>query len=188
MRGFTPGPNNTLCATLAANFGLKPALCFVLSVALGWGAPLFVCASGLGALVVALPPLRWAITACGVAYFWIAWRLWRTRQMAQADASHLNLTFWQDAMLQFLNIKAWMLALTIVASWLAGRPEQWRRFAAVLPLLLGFALASKLSYAFIGSPLCQWLADTVHGGRRLRWFNRAMAMILLATATWMTTI
>ena len=25
-------------------------------------------------------------------------------------------------MLQFLNIKAWMLALTLVAGWIAGRP------------------------------------------------------------------
>lgn len=186
---FTPGPNNTLSAALAANFGLKRALRFVLSVALGWGALLFVCASGLGALVVSLPPLRWAITACGVAYlFWMAWKLWHTCQMAQADTSHLNLTFWQGAMLQFLNIKAWMLALTVVAGWLAGRADQWQRFAVVLPLLLGFALASNLSYAFIGSLLRQWLADAAHGGRRLRWFNRGMAMILVVTATWMATI
>jgi threonine/homoserine/homoserine lactone efflux protein len=186
---FTPGPNNTLSAALAANFGLKRALRFVLSVALGWGALLFVCASGLGALVVKLPPLRWAITACGISYLlWMAWKLWHTQQLAQTDTNHLDVTFWQGAMLQFLNIKAWMLALTVVAGWLAGRADQWQRFAVVLPLLLGFALASNLSYAFIGSLLRQWLADAAHGGRRLRWFNRGMALILVATATWMATI
>lgn len=186
---FTPGPNTTLSTALAANFGLRHALRFVLAVPIGWGLLLALCASGVGALVVSLPPLRWAITTCGIAYLlWMAWKLWHTRQMAQADTSHLNLTFWQGAMLQFLNIKAWMLALTVVAGWLAGRADQWQRFAVVLPLLLGFALASNLSYAFIGSLLRQWLADAAHGGRRLRWFNRGMAMILVVTATWMATI
>ena len=57
----------------------------------------------------------------------------------------------------------------------------------ILPLLLGFALASNLSYAWMGSLLRVWLADTAHGGRRLRWFNRSMAGALVVTAAWMTT-
>ena len=56
------------------------------------------------------------------------------------------------------------------------------------PLLLGFALASNLSYALVGTLLRQWLADPEHGGRRLRWFNRCMALVLLVTAAWMATI
>ena len=34
---FTPGPNTTLSAALAANFGFRRALRFVLAVAVGWG-------------------------------------------------------------------------------------------------------------------------------------------------------
>ncbi len=34
---FTPGPNTTLSTALAANFGFKRALRFVLSVPVGWG-------------------------------------------------------------------------------------------------------------------------------------------------------
>jgi threonine/homoserine/homoserine lactone efflux protein len=186
---FTPGPNTTLSTALAANFGLKRALRFVLAVPVGWGMLLYLCASGVGALVVSLPPLRWAVTASGVAYLlWMAWKLWHAHQLAQADTSHLDVTFWQGVMLQFLNIKAWMLALTVVGGWLAGRADQWQRFAVVLPLLLGFALASNLSYALVGTLLRQWLADAAHGGRRLRWFNRSMAGVLVATAAWMATL
>jgi len=32
-------------------------------------------------------------------------------------------------MLEFLNIKAWLLALTVVAGRLAGRADIWPRFA-----------------------------------------------------------
>lgn len=185
---FTPGPNTTLSTALAANFGFRHALRFVVAVPVGWGLLLSLCASGIGALVVGVPSLRWGVTACGVAYLlWLARKLWYADQLAQADTSHLNITFSQGVMLQFLNIKAWMLALTVVGGWLVGRDDPWQRFAVILPLLLGFALASNLSYAWMGSLLRQWLADAAHGGRRLRWFNRSMAGVLVVTAAWMAT-
>jgi len=186
---FTPGPNTTLSTALAANFGLRRALNFVLAVPVGWGLLLSLCASGVGALVVSMPPLRLGVKGAGVAYLiWLAWKLWQSHKLAQANASQLNVTFWQGVMLQFLNIKAWMLALTVVAGWLAGRADLWARFAIVLPLLLAFALASNLSYALMGTLLRQWLADPEHGGRRLRWFNRCMAAVLVATAWWMAAV
>ncbi len=186
---FTPGPNTTLSTALAANFGLKRALRFVLAVPVGWGVLLSLCASGIGALVVSLPVLRLAVTASGVAYLlWLAYQLWHAHALTQASNNQLNVTFRQGVMLQFLNIKAWMLALTVVAGWLAGRADMAQRFVLVLPLLLAFALASNLSYALVGTLLRQWLADPEHGGRRLRWFNRCMAVVLVATAAWMATI
>lgn len=186
---FTPGPNTTLSTALAANFGLQRALGFVVAVPVGWGLLLSLCASGVGALVVSLPPLRLGVKSCGVGYLlWLAFKLWHAHRLAQADSKQLSVTFWQGVMLQFLNIKAWLLALTVVAGWLAGRADIWPRFAIVLPLLLGFALASNLSYALVGTLLRQRLADPEHGGRRLRWFNRIMAAVLVATAIWMATV
>ena len=185
---FTPGPNTTLSTALAANFGFKRSLRFVLAVPVGWGLLLSLCAGGVGAMVVALPPLRIGIQAIGVAYLvWLAFKLARSTQLAQADASQLQVTFWQGVMLQFLNIKAWMLALTIVAGWLAGHTDATARFAVILPLMLAFGLVSNLAYALIGSLLRQWLCGPDHSGLRLRWFNRFMAVVLVLTAVWMST-
>jgi len=185
---FTPGPNTTLSTALAANLGLRRALRFVVSVPVGWGLLFSLCAGGVGAMVMALPVLRLAVQALGVAYLlWLAFKLFKTNTLAQADAAQLNVTFWQGVMLQFLNIKAWMLALTVVAGWLAGRADLLSRFAVILPLMLLFGLCSNLTYALVGSLLRQWLADPEHAGRRLRWFNRSMAAVLVATAGWMST-
>ena len=63
---FSPGPNTTLSTALAANRGLPAALHFVLAVPVGWSLLLLLCAAGLGAVVMALPPLRWAIKAVGI--------------------------------------------------------------------------------------------------------------------------
>ena len=185
---FTPGPNTTLSTALAANLGLRQALRFVLSVPVGWGLLFSLCAAGVGALVLAVPMLRLGVQATGVGYLlWLALKLWRANTLTQVDAGRLQVTFWQGVLLQFLNIKAWMLALTVVAGWLAGRDDALTRFAVVLPVLLAFGLSSNLTYALIGSLLRRWLADAEHGGRRLRWFNRSMALVLVVTAVWMAT-
>jgi threonine/homoserine/homoserine lactone efflux protein len=185
VASFTPGPNTTLSTALAANLGLKRALRFVCAVPVGWGLLFSLCAGGLGALVVAVPPLRAGIQFFGVAYLlWLAAKLAQSSQLAQADSAKLNVTFFQGVMLQFLNIKAWMLALTVVAGWLAGRPDAGVRFAVILPLMVLFGFVSNLAYALVGSLLRTWLAQ----GKRLIWFNRAMAAVLVVTAAWMATI
>ncbi len=182
---FTPGPNTTLSTALAANFGLRRSLRFVFSVPVGWGLLFSLCAVGVGSLVVAIPALRMGIQFMGVGYLlWLAFKLAQSSQLGQADASQLNVSFFQGVMMQFLNIKAWMLALTVVAGWLAGRPDVLARFAITLPVMLVFGLASNLAYALVGSLLREWLAQ----GGRLLWFNRGMAAILVVTAGWMATL
>ena len=183
---FTPGPTTTLATALAANHGFRRALPFVCAVPLGWGALLTLCSLGLGALVLALPLLGWTIKLAGVAYLlWLAARLARSRQLGEADIARLNVTFWQGAALQFVNIKAWMLALAIVGGWIAGREEALLRFAQVLPLMLAYAFVSNLAYALAGSLLREWLRGPDASGQRLAVFNRAMAAVLALTAGWM---
>jgi threonine/homoserine/homoserine lactone efflux protein len=80
---------------------------------------------GLGALITGVPALRWGVKLLGVAYMlWLAWKLAGAGQMSQVDASRLNVTFWQGVGLQFLNIKAWMLALTLTAGWVVNAGGQ----------------------------------------------------------------
>jgi threonine/homoserine/homoserine lactone efflux protein len=183
---FSPGPNTTLSTALAANHGLRRAMPFVCAVPVGWGVLLSLCALGLGALLLAIPLLGLAIKLIGVVYLlWLASKIARSRQLSEADAERMNVGFWQGAALQFVNIKAWMLALAIVSGWIAGRSDPGLRFAVVLPVMLAYAFASNLLYALAGSLLREWLSGPAGSGRRLVWFNRAMASVLVATAIWM---
>jgi len=148
---FTPGPNTTLSAALAANFGLRRAVGFIVAVPTGWTLMMLASGLGLGALVLALPALRLVLKTLGIAY--LAWMAWK---------------------------------LALAAGWVtsaggqpAGNPAE--RLAIVCGVMLVFALTSNLSYALVGSLLREWLST----GRRLLWFNRVMAALLLATAAWM---
>ena len=183
---FSPGPNTTLSTALAANYGLRRALPFVCSVPAGWGALLSLCAFGLGGLVLAVPLLGLVVKVVGVGYLlWLAFKLAQRRTSNPTAVGRANVTFWQGAALQFVNIKAWMLALAIVSGWIAGRADPGLRFAVVLPVMLAYAFVSNLTYALVGALLRDWLAGPEGSGRRLLVFNRLMALVLVATAVWM---
>jgi threonine/homoserine/homoserine lactone efflux protein len=184
---FTPGPNTALSTALAANFGLARTMRFIVAVPAGWTLLMLACGLGLGALVLAAPGLRWAVKGLGVAYLvWLAWKLARVQRLTEAAAPRLQVGFWQGVGLQFVNIKAWMLALALAGGWVtsaAGVPatNPLERLAIVCAVMAVFAFTSNFTYALMGSLLRRWLAH----GARLLWFNRAMALVLLATAAWL---
>ncbi len=101
--------------------------------------------------------------------------------MTATDGSRLSVTFWQGVALQFVNIKAWLNALVISATWVAVDGELAVRLLQVAPIMMAYGFASNFSYALVGSLLRAWLAQ----GRRLLHFNRLMALVLAATALWM---
>ncbi len=179
---FSPGPNTTLSTALAANGGLPHAMRFIVAVPAGWCLLLALSFAGLGTLVAQATALRGAIKGLGIGYLlWLAWVLSRSSALERADSSRLSVGFRQGVALQFLNIKAWLLALTLVAGWVAGRPDALHRFAIVVPVMLVYAFTSNLAYALMGTLLRGWLVQ----GQRLLWFNRAMAAVLVLTALWM---
>jgi threonine/homoserine/homoserine lactone efflux protein len=187
LMSFTPGPNTAMSTALGANHGLRRTLHFIVAVPTGWTLMMLACGLGLGALVLAVPALNFMVRTVGIGYLlWMAWALAGARTLAQADGARLNVTFWQGVGMQFVNIKAWMLALALAAGWVtsaAGHPSSnpLQRLAIVCAVMALFALASNLTYALIGSLLRQWLAS----GTRLLRFNRVMALLLVGTAVWM---
>ena len=184
---FSPGPNTTLATALAANHGLRRALRFCLAVPTGWTLLMLSCGLGLGALIMGVPVLRWGVKLMGVGYMlWLAWKLSGAAQLGQVDARRLDVSFLAGVGMQFLNIKAWMLALTLTAGWVvnaAGQPSPnpGERLAIICAVMVAFAFTSNFTYALVGSLLRRFLAH----GRRLLWFNRMMALVLVVTAAWM---
>jgi threonine/homoserine/homoserine lactone efflux protein len=186
---FSPGPNTTLSTALAANLGLRKALVFCFAVPAGWVLLMLCCGLGLSTIVMSVPELRWGVKAFGVAYMlWLAWKLASASTLTHIAASRLNVTFLQGVGLQFLNIKAWMLALTLTAGWVVnagGKPSSnaGERLVMVCILMSVLIFSSTFTYALAGSLLRKWLSH----GDRLLWFNRVMATLLVATAVWMLT-
>ena len=182
---FTPGPNTTLSAAMGAQGGMRHALPFVCAVPVGWGLLLTLSTLGVGAIIMQTTHAKLVIAVLGAGYLvWLAKRLLgvkpapATSQALPQDTVRVG--FLAGIGLQFVNIKAWMLALSIVAGWLTGQQQLLARFATVLPVMMAYAFFSNLLYAWIGAALRIWLQK----GQRLRWFNGFMACNLLLTAAW----
>jgi threonine/homoserine/homoserine lactone efflux protein len=182
---FTPGPNTALSATIAANHGLRRALPFVCAVPAGWGVLLILNAAGLGVMVLGFPALRWGLLATGVLYLlWLAYKLASTQRLSEAAQGPV-VGFKQGVILQFINIKAWFLALSVVSGWVIGHDDTLARLLETLPIFMFFGLTSNLTYAWIGASLRHWLRGPNDTAQRLQWFNRCMALALLGTVAWM---
>lgn len=180
---FTPGPNTTVSTVIGAQRGWRAALPFILGVTGGWSLLLVACVFGLGALLQAWPAAQRVLTGLGVLMMlWLAWRLAGVRQLqALSDPPAAELPGLATGLaMQAVNIKAWLLGMTLSATWITVQSPWGWRLAAVLPVMAAFAFTSNLSYALIGAGLRRWLSQ----GVRLVVFNRTMAGVLAATALW----
>ncbi|WP_042886674.1 LysE family translocator [Cupriavidus necator] len=177
---FTPGPNTTIAAVTGANFGLRATLPHCIGVAFGFASILALCAVGVGALILGEPALAAVVHLAGVAYLlWLAWKVARSTALAEKQVLR-PLNVWQSAMLQYANIKAWMLALAVAASYMAGAPSPAQRMLLVCGVFAVLGFVSNGVYGVLGASLRQWLKH----GQRVRWFNRAMGAALALAALW----
>ncbi|MEM5427137.1 LysE family translocator [Cupriavidus oxalaticus] len=177
---FTPGPNTTIAAVTGANFGLRATLPHCVGVAFGFASILALCAVGVGALILGQPALASLVHLAGVAYLlWLAWKIARSTALAEKQVLR-PLNVWQSAALQYANIKAWMLALAVAASYMADAPAPLQRMLLVCGVFALLGFVSNGVYGVLGAALRQWLRE----GGRVRWFNRAMGGALALTALW----
>lgn len=187
---FSPGPNTMLTTAIATNEGFRRTIPFTLSVPIGWLFIMLACGLGLGALVTEVPSLRLAIKLLGCAYLiWLAIKLCQRKQLGDINTANLNMNFFKGVVIQFLNIKVWLLAITVTGSWIIhseGQPTNNpnERLLLACATVMFFAFTSNLTYAIAGSLFREWLGS----GKRLMVFNYLLAIMLIATALWTLSI
>ncbi|ASK34590.1 lysine transporter LysE [Alcanivorax sp. N3-2A] len=174
----TPGPNNLMLMAAGANAGFRRSLPHILGIVVGCQMMLLAVAVGLGQVLVRFPALAVGLRVAGAAFLiWLAWQLVRRRHPdASNRASARPLTFRQAALFQWINPKAWMMIVTAIATY--THPGDYALSVAVVAglfLLLSLPLIS--TWNLFGVALQGWLNQ----GRRLAFFNVAMAVLLLVS-------
>jgi threonine/homoserine/homoserine lactone efflux protein len=113
-----------------------------------------------------------------VAYLlWLAWKIAHAAPPVAegAQAGGRPLTFLQSAAFQWVNPKAWSMALSAITLYATGRDP-----AAVLwvaGVYVGVSVISTTSWTVLGQQMRRLLKNPA----RLRLFNRVMAVLLVAT-------
>ncbi|MBN7787399.1 LysE family translocator [Ponticoccus gilvus] len=172
----SPGPNNLMLMASGANFGFRRTLPHLAGVV--WGLPVMILPVGLGVMQVFTlwPWTQDVLSILCLAYLlWLAWKIAHAAPPARAEATARPLSLWQAAGFQWVNPKAWTMALGAITLYAAARD---------LPSILWVAG----TYAGIGTLTCSaWvlmgtgIRRLLARPERLRWFNRAMAVLLVAS-------
>lgn len=170
----SPGPNNMMLLASGVNFGFRRTLPHMLGIGMGFTVMIVLVGLGLVGLFTAWPPARVALQGVSVVYMlWLAWKIADAAPSAEGGAAGRPLSFLQAAGFQWVNPKAWAMALTSVAVYAPGQDV-----ATVLLVAAVFGavnLPCVSAWAVLGVALRRWLANPVP----LRWFNRGMAAALV---------
>lgn len=179
----SPGPGNFLLLASGANFGFYRSLPLVFGISLGFLTMVFLVGMGLGPLLQAAPLAYTVLKVVCIGYvLWLAWKIARSvPKLGEAEgAAPRPLGFLQAALLQWLNPKAWAVALIVTVSYAAPAPGATTAELAgrLLLVICCFALVNLPSiglWAVSGVALRRFLNDR----SRLRRFNAVMALLLV---------
>lgn len=183
VASITPGPTNILVLSNSARYGFTAALPIIFGACAGAAGIVLLVGCGIGQSLVQMPKVQTAMQWVGVVWLSVpAWRIFSApAQAIQADARQEPLGLSGAAALQLVNPKTWVMALAVVSVF-AGTGAQ--RESQVMYLSLVFFLISLPClglWALLGSGS----ARILRSARAMQWFNRAMALVLLA-ATWVS--
>ncbi len=173
---FTPGPNNIMLMATGLNFGFARTVPPGFGVPLGFGFMVMAVGFGLGAVFAAYPVLYQVLKYAGAAYLlYLAWRI------AKADGAHGEsrarpLTFLQAAAFQWVNPKAWVMAVGAITAYagIAAYPANVLVIGTIFAVL---GTVSSFTWVLFGTSLKR----LVNNPRSMRIFNVAMALLLAAS-------
>jgi len=173
----TPGPNNMMLLASGANFGFRRTILHILGISAGLGAMVVAMGWGLSGVFRALPILHEILKWAGAAYMlWLAWKIATATGINDKSATGQPMTFLEAAAFQWLNPKAWAMALGAATTY---TPEGGGSLTVLI--LAG-------TFMLVGAPCSAAWAGFGQGMRRfldrpaiLRVFNVSMAVLLVAS-------
>lgn len=175
VSSLTPGPNNLMLLASGVNYGFMRTIPHMAGIASGFAILLLCVGFGLGQLLVHAPAVYTAIKFAGAAYLlYLAYRIAVSGPVGKAEGKGRPMKFIEAAAFQWVNPKAWVMAVTAMAIYtVPDRHTVSVLFVAVVFTVLN--LPSVSVWCGMGTGLRGFLADP----KRLRIFNYTMAALLV---------
>ena len=178
VSSVTPGPNNLMLMASGANYGLRRTLPHMCGIALGHAVMVFLVGIVLLEVFETFPLLNRLLTVCSIAYMlWLAWKIATALPPEANEATGKPFTFLQAAAFQWVNPKAWYMAITAITGY---APQDRSVVYGAMIVATVFACTNFPSvslWAWLGVQVRRILA----GPRALRVFNIVMAVLLVAS-------
>lgn len=177
VSAITPGPNNLMLLASGVNFGFQRTIPHMLGVGLGFALMIALVGVGLNATFSRFPVLLPIMRYAGAAYMaWLALRLALAGPIGEADYRGSPLSFLGAAAFQWINPKAWVIAVSALTAYAVS--ENYTRSVVVVALVFGLVTFPCIAlWVLFGSAMRRFLNNP----RLVRPFNIAMAALLAAS-------
>lgn len=177
VSSITPGPNNLMLMNSGASFGIKKTIPHVLGVVIGFDIMVMLVGTGIMGVFERYPMGAEILKVASIAYLlYLSYQIaTSTSAPEQTDAQAKPMSFLQAALFQWINPKAWTMALTAISVYATSTD-----FKAVLFVTVVFGLINLPSvsvWVFLGKKMQSILTNQT----RLRAFNMTMALLLVGS-------
>lgn len=180
----TPGPNNALVAANAAANGVRATVPHMVGIGAGFAFMIMVVGLGLAGVLAAHPLLAQGMRAASMAWLvWLAWKI-ASAPVGQAGGAGAGFRFGfvRAVLFQWINPKAWLLALSIAAAWVRPEVDAVPQLLVIGAVFFVVTVPSCLPWALLGQGAARLLGrGEGQGGARIRAFNIAMAVLLVGS-------
>lgn len=174
VMSITPGPNNMMLLASGANFGFRRSIPHMLGIGIGFTVMVALVGLGLMQLFDLFPSSYLILKIFSALYLaWLAWKIANASSPNTVQDAGQPMTFVQAALFQWVNPKAWSMALSAITLYAPSR-----EILAVLLVALAFGLVN-LPTVSLWTILGQQMQRVLHTPKRLRAFNWTMAVLLI---------
>ena len=171
---ITPGPNNMMLLSSGATYGFRRTSPHIIGISVGGAIMSILLGFSIANLASRLPGFYTTLHIVSSLYLlWLAWRIARSDGLREVKAGGRPLGVVDAAIFQWVNPKAWAIALGALAGF--ARPAHLVGDIAVIVLVRTLVGLPSLSlWAGFGLLLKRYLKNPV----ALRAFNLGMAGLL----------
>ena len=186
VSSITPGPNNLMLMASGANFGFLRTIPHMLGVGVGFVVMTLIIGAGLAQVFDRYPVSYTILKVVSVVYLlYLAWKIATAapvrhgRLAIQPDSPATEsgagspINFLQAALFQWVNPKAWAMALTAMSVYNPSRSLSGVVLVGIIFGLINLPCVS--TWTVLGQQIRRWLNNSL----RLRLFNWTMALLLV---------
>ncbi len=172
----TPGPNNLMLMASGANYGFTRSIPHMLGISVGFALMIVLVGAGLAQIFEAYPVSYTVLKALSVLYLsYLAWKIATAAPIRKSAEDGRPMTFLQAAAFQWVNPKAWAMALTALSVYAPS--QTLTAFALVAVIFATVNLPAITFWTVLGQQMARILTNP----RRLTTFNWTMAGLLIAS-------
>lgn len=177
---MTLGTNNIMLLSSGLTFGYKNTLPHIFGVMLGFPVMVILVGLGMGVLFEQFPFVFTILKVVGIVYLlWMAYKIANNHTTYEIDEKGESkpFTFFQAALFQWVNPKAWIMAITATSVFVISNESSFLQVIIIAIIYMLSGVISTNSWALGGVFLKRFIRDE----KSVKIFNISMALLLVVS-------